>query len=314
MKIGNLFTGLPSNRKSHSLLSLALFLSLAWSCSKKEEARVLVFSKTSTFHHESIPAGIDAIRKLGTKYHFMVDTTENADNFNEENLRQYKVVVFLNTTGDVLNPQQQNDFERFIQAGGGYVGIHAATDTEYDWPWYGKLVGAYFASHPSDPNVQNGVFKVVDKTHMSTDSLPDSWPRKDEFYSFKSISPDIKVLIKIDEKTYHGGANGDDHPMAWYHEYNGGRAFYTSMGHTNETFSEPLFIRHLWGGIHNALGGEKPVSLNYANISTKRVPEENRFTTVVLDEKLEEPVELAVLPGKRILFIERRGNLKIYKH
>lgn len=312
MKIVNLIVRLLLNRKSRFFLSLALLLTLVWSCSKPEEARVLVFSKTTVFRHESIAAGIDAIQKLGGKYHFMVDTTENADNFNEENLRQYKAVIFLNTTGDVLNPQQQNDFERFIQAGGGYVGIHAATDTEYDWPWYGKLVGAYFASHPSDPNVQNGVFKVVDKTHLASDSLPDSWPRKDEFYSFKSISPNVKVLIKIDEKTYHGGANGDDHPMAWYQEYDGGRAFYTSMGHTNETFSEPLFIRHLWGGINYALGGAKPITLNYAKVSTKRVPEENRFTKVVLDEKLEEPVELAVLPGKRILFIERKGNVKIY--
>ncbi|MEK6782892.1 MAG: ThuA domain-containing protein [Bacteroidota bacterium] len=293
--------------------AILLMVILSWSCTSEiEETRVLIFSKTTVFRHESIPSGITAIQELGEQYHFLVDTTENAENLNEENLRHYKAVIFLNTTGDVLNPQQQNDFERFIQAGGGYVGIHSATDTEYDWAWYGKLVGAYFAGHPSDPNVQDGIFLVVDKNHLSTDSLPESWPRKDEFYSFKKINPDIKVLIKIDEKSYHGGTNGDDHPMAWYHEFDGGRSFYTNMGHTKETFSEPLFIKHLWGGMKYVLGGDKPSPLDYKLAKTKRVPDENRFTKVVLDEKLDEPVELAVLPGKRILFIERKGNVKIY--
>jgi len=299
-------------RKLISLLSVVSLFVLAWSCVEKEPTRVLVFSKTAGYRHESIPAGIEGIRKLGSQHNFLVDTTENADNFNEENLRRYKAVIFLNTTGDVLNPQQQNDFERFIQAGGGYVGIHSATDTEYDWPWYGKLAGAWFDNHPSDPNVQDGVFQVVDKNHLSTDSLPDTWPHRDEFYSFKNISPDIKVLVKVDEKSYKGGTNGDNHPMAWYQEFDGGRVFYTNMGHTPETFTEPLFVRHLWGGIQYVLGGSEPVTLNYAKASTKRVPEENRFSKVVLDEKLDEPVELAVMPGKRVLFVERKGAVKIY--
>lgn len=296
-----------------ALAVLAMFLLLGWSCSEPaEEARVLVFSKTTVFRHESIGKGIEAIRKLGEKHHFIVDTTENATQFNEENLRRYKAVIFLSTTGDVLNQEQQNDFERFIQAGGGYVGIHAAADTEYDWPWYGKLVGAYFESHPNDPNVKTGTFYTVDKNHTASDSLPERFERKDEFYSFKKINPDIHVLVKIDEKTYTGGTNGDDHPMAWYHQFDGGRSFYTAMGHTNESFSEPLFLRHLWGGLKYVLGGDEPVKLNYALVHTKRVPEENRFSKIVLDEKLDEPVELAVLPDLRVLFVERKGKVKIY--
>lgn len=223
---------------------------------RKEEPRILVFSKTKGYRHESIQAGIEAIKKLGMKHHFLVDTTENANKFQKENLKRYKAVVFLSTTGDVLNQEQQNNFEQYIKAGGGFVGIHAATDTEYDWPWYGKLVGAYFAGHPSDPNVQDGVFTIVDKNTMATDSFPDSkWAHKDEFYSFKNINPDIKVLMTVDEKSYHGGTNGDYHPMAWYHDFDGGRSFYTNMGHTKETFSDPLYLRHLWGGIHYAMGG-----------------------------------------------------------
>lgn len=297
-----------------SLVILSLLLLIGWSCKETspDDVKVLVFSKTAAFRHESIEKGIEAIKNLGEKHHFVVDTTENANRFNEENLRQYKAVIFLSTTGDVLNQEHQNDFERFIQAGGGYVGIHAAADTEYDWPWYGKLVGAYFESHPNNPNVKQGTFITVDKTHLASDSLPDRFERTDEFYSYKNISPDIKVLVKIDEKTYTGGTNGDNHPMAWYQEYDGGRSFYTAMGHTDETYSDPLFLHHLWGGLHYVMGGEKPVKLDYKLAHTKRVPEENRFTKVVLDEKLNEPVELAVLPDLRVLFIERKGKVKIY--
>ncbi len=271
--------------------------------------RILVFSKTAGFRHASIEAGIAAIQKLGREHGFLVDTTESATNFNEQNLKRYRAVVFLNTTGDVLDQAQQNDFERFIQAGGGYVGIHAATDTEYDWPWYGKLAGAYFDNHPMPDNVQRGTFLVVDKSHPASEGLPDRWEREDEFYSFRDISPAIRVLIKIDEGTYRGGTNGADHPMAWYQEYDGGRAFYTNMGHTEETFSEPLFLQHLLGGLRYAMGDG---ALDYSRARTQRVPEENRFTKIVLGERLNEPMELAVLPDERVLFIERRGDLKRY--
>ena len=219
-----------------------------------DEPRVLVFSKTAGFRHSSIPAGVAALRRLGQQHGFTVDATEDARVFTPNNLQRFRAVVFLNTTGDVLNPAQQDAFERFIQSGGGYVGIHAATDTEYDWPWYGKLAGARFASHPSNPNVRRGTFRVLDKTHPSTQGLPDRWERTDEFYNFKAINPAIRVLVDIDERSYGGGTHGDRHPMSWYHEFDGGRAWYTSMGHTDATFSEPLFLRHLLGGLHYATG------------------------------------------------------------
>lgn len=302
------------NSRNLSIPAIMLLFLLSFSCQPKpDETRILVFSKTLVFRHESIAQGIEAINALGQKHNIIVDTTENADLFNEENLKRYKAVIFLSTTGDVLNQQQQNDFERFIQAGGGFVGIHAATDTEYHWPWYGQLVGAYFDSHPNNPNVREGEYYVVDKNHPATDSLPDRFKRDDEFYNFKQISPAIKVLVKLDEKTYEGGTNGDNHPASWYQEFDGGRMFYTAMGHTSETFTEELFLDHLWGGIEYVLGGKDPISLNYALAKTKRVPDENRFTKVVLEEKLEEPVELALLPqGDRVLYIERRGKVKLF--
>ncbi len=285
-----------------------LLLSICYTFSFAQN-RVLVFSKTGGFRHASIGPGKAAIQKLGVENGFTVDTTEDATLFNEKNLRRYVAVIFLNTTGDVLNPLQQNAFERYIQAGGGYLGVHAATDTEYDWPWYGKLAGAYFKDHPSTPsNVQPGVYHIHDKTHPSTSFLPEPWERTDEFYSFKDMNPDVKVLLKLDEKSYVGGSMGDWHPSAWYHEYDGGRAFYTSLGHTDETYSESLFLRHLLEGLRWVMNA----NLNYSKVHTPLMPEENRFTKVVLKEKLDEPMELAVLGDGRVLFIERKGDLKIY--
>jgi len=271
----------------------------------QDSSRVLVFSKTAGFRHSSIGVGLAAIRKLGQENGFAVDATEDAGAFTSKNLGRYRAVVFLNTTGDVLDPAQQDDFERYIQAGGGYAGIHSATDTEYEWPWYGRLAGAWFNGHPNNPNVRTATYRVLDKSHPSTAGFPDTLVREDEFYNFKSIDPTIHVLIEIDEKSYQGGTNGDHHPMSWYHDFDGGRAWYTNMGHTEATFSEPLFLKHLLGGLRYAIGTGK------VDFSRAR-PEENRFTKVVLAEKLDEPVELAVLPGERVLFIERHGYVNLY--
>ncbi|TWJ00843.1 cytochrome c/hypothetical protein [Mucilaginibacter frigoritolerans] len=213
--------------------------------------RLLIFSKTVGWHHTSIPAGITAIIKLGQENNFDVDTTIDARKFTYANLKQYAAVIFLNTTGDVLDIAQQAEFEKYIKAGGGFVGVHSATDTEYDWPWYGNLVGAYFKSHPAQ---QTAVFHVVDRDFIATKHLPAEWKRFDELYNFKWISPDIHVLITIDEKTYTGGTNGDNHPMSWYHDYDGGRSFYTALGHTDESYVDPLYLKHLLGGIEYAMG------------------------------------------------------------
>lgn len=215
---------------------------------------ILLFSKTKGFYHESIPSGISAIQKLGAQNGFQVDTSKNAGMFTDDNLKKYRAIVFLSTTLDVLNDEQQRAMEKYIQGGGGFVGIHAAADTEYDWPWYNKLVGAYFKSHPNNPNVRKAIVNVLDKSHPSTDELPDRWERSDEWYNYKDINPDLKVLAKLDETSYEGGENGDNHPIIWYHEYDGGRAFYTGGGHTKESFEDPVFVKHLLGGIEYAMG------------------------------------------------------------
>ncbi|MEM7656695.1 MAG: ThuA domain-containing protein [Bacteroidota bacterium] len=272
------------------------------------EINVLVFSKTESFRHESIPAGKQAIMELGTKHGFSVDTTEDASVFVEDQLKNYNVLIFLNTTGDVLNDAQQLEMNRFIQAGGGYVGIHAAADTEYEWEWYGKLVGAYFNGHPNDPNVREASIDRLNAEHISTEHLPDRWTRTDEWYNFKAIQPDLQVLLNLDETSYEGGTNGDNHPIAWYHDFDGGRAWYTGLGHTIETFTEPDFLTHLWGGIQYAAGPGVPVNFDNASVS----PEENRFSKRVLTSNLNEPMELDLLPDGNILFVERRGDLHQY--
>ena len=237
-----------------TLLKSGLFLVMAlivfsFSVPKNKPA-VLVFSKTNGYRHASIPAGIAAIKALGEANKFTVEATEDSLAFTGENLSKYKAVIFLSTTGNVLGEAQEKALEKFIQKGGGFVGVHAAADCEYDWPWYVKMVGASFLSHPEQ---QVAKLLIKDKSHRSTKHLPDTWERKDEWYNFKSINPDIKVLITIDENSYKGGKNGENHPMAWFHAYDGGRAFYTEFGHTDESFSEPLYLQHLLGGIQYAI-------------------------------------------------------------
>jgi type 1 glutamine amidotransferase len=219
--------------------------------------KVLVFCKTAGFHHNSIAVGIPAIIKLGAENNFDVDTTTDAARFTVQNLKQYAAVIFLSTTGDVLNDAQQDAFKKYIEGGGGYVGVHSATDTEYNWPWYGELVGAYFKNHPSKQQV--ATLHVVDQNFIATKHLPAEWKRLDEWYNFKEVDQLKKfhVLITIDEKSYEGGNDGDYHPMAWYHDYDGGRAFYTALGHTDESYADPLYLKHLLGGIQYAIGRHK---------------------------------------------------------
>ena len=285
-----------------SVLFILVFSFYSCQPNIKHESGVLIFSKTSGYRHKSIKTGVRAIRSLGQKHGFIVDYTDNADDFTTKVLDNYRAVIFLNTTGDILNNTQQDHFERYIQAGGGWIGIHSAADTEYEWPWYGKMVGAYFDSHPK---IQEAELIVINKTHLATIMLPDRWRRRDEWYNYKNLSPDVNILLKIDESTYEGGTNGKNHPMAWYHTYDGGRAFYTGSGHTKETYWEELFLQHLLAGIKWVMGG---ADLDYS----KAKPEDNRFIITVLDQEFDEPMGLDIFSDGRIIFVERKGTIKIH--
>ena len=294
------------------LLGFALIIVSCGGNKREGEAKVLVFSKTMAFKHASIPAGIAAIQKLGSENGFAVDTTKNAELFTDENLKEYSAVIFLSTTGNILDQYQEAAFERYIQAGGGYVGIHAAADTEYDWGWYNDLAGAQFLSHPSGTPTAD--FIIKDKNFKATEFFTDTiWNRTDELYNYKNINPDVNVVMTLDEKSYEGGENGDFHPIAWYHDFDGGRAFYTGGGHTDESFSEDLFLKHLLGGIEYAIG--ENLNLDYSKVASQIPPDADRFAKVTLSEgQFFEPTEMAVLPNGDVLVAQRRGEVMLYNN
>jgi len=246
--------------------SLALLLVLISAVSSQaQQFKVLLFTKTAGFHHQSIHEGVDGIRSLASRHNFTVDWQEDGAVFNEANLKKFDAVIFLNTTGDILNAEQQTAFEKFIQSGKGWVGIHAAADTEYEWPWYTKMVGMMFKIHPQQ---QTAYLDVLDSNFPGLERFPKRMIWTDEWYEYQKPykSQDLKFLISVDEKTYDPkakwGANnesvgmGDFHPIAWYHKYDGGRAFYTGLGHIGLVHSDQTFLDHLYGGIYWAATGK----------------------------------------------------------
>jgi uncharacterized protein len=214
--------------------------------------RVLAFSKTAGFRHKSIPTALDTIDQLAAANGFTTDRSEDAADFTDTHLANYDALVFVSTTGDFLNSAQQAALQQYIRGGGGYAGLHAAADAEYDWAWYGQLTGAYFDRHPA---VQQATIKVEDKNHPSTAHLANTWVRSDEWYDFRTNPrSNVEVLLTLDESTYNGGGMGADHPIAWYHAFDGGRAWYSGLGHTDAAYAEPQFRQHLLGGIQYAIG------------------------------------------------------------
>lgn len=221
---------------------------------QKPEISVLVFTKTNGYHHQSISAGFKAIRSYPWEKRVAIDSTSDSLLFDPAILSKYDAVVFLNTSGNVLGPEQEEAFRSYIETGGDYVGIHGASDTEYNWPWYGNLVGTYFMNHPK---IQPARLQILGKNHPSTHHLPDIWNRTDEWYNFRTpLDPSIHILISLDENSYEGGKNGSLHPFCWYHKVGKGRAWYTAGGHLPENYRDPDFIRHLAGGILYAAGSK----------------------------------------------------------
>ena len=333
---------------------LSILLFTACRNEKRHSNKILLFSKTEAFRHASIEPGLAALKKLMQAQGVEITTTENASIFNEEHLSTFGAVIFFNTSGDVLNNSQQADFQRFIEAGGGFVGIHGAAATEYDWAWYGHLVGAYFSDHPA---VQEANIFVTDKENPLNQGLAESFSIEEEWYNFRPVPPSgkvwvdapntiltknqigpldplrqleqhidprvawrydpstpflsdaVNVLLEVDEKSYDGGKHGSSHPISWQQDYEGGRSFYTALGHRSETYVNDFFLKHLSKGIQYALG---ETALDYSQAKTERLPPEDRFIRTTLASNLAEPTELEFLPDGRILFLERRGGMKMY--
>lgn len=216
-------------------------------------ANILVFSKTGGYRHTSIEKGIEALKTMGELQHWKMNFSEDASWFTKEELSKYNLILFLNTTGDILNANEQTAFENYIKSGGNYVGVHAASDTEFDWPFYAEMVGAQFKSHPKQQKAT--LVKTTDCQHPSVEHYKVTFEKFDEWYNFRKPVPSyVNVVLSIDETSYVGERMGTFHPISWYHVYQGGRVFYTAMGHDDASYSDADFLKHLQEGIRWALG------------------------------------------------------------
>lgn len=231
------------------LVLIILFIGMADHFCSAQRASILIFSKTKAYRHESIADGKVALQKLCSEMGFSMDTTESSDVFTYDNLKKYYALVFLSTTGDLFNEDQQEALQRYIRSGGGYVGIHGASDAEYDWPWYGKLVGAYFKNHPP---IQPALMTLAKSFGKS--KLQERWERIDEWHNYKDISVSIEVIYYLEESSYQGGENAGKHPIVWFQKFDGGRSFYMGIGHTRESYREKFFLDLLREGILFAVG------------------------------------------------------------
>ena len=210
--------------------------------------RILVFTRHTGYAHRSIPAAVAALHQLGARHGFTVLPTDDPSRFTDDVLRAFAAVVFLNTTGSVLDDQQKTAFQRYIRSGGGFVGIHGALDSESRWAWYHRLAGASFLSHPPIQRAR----LIVSSPDGAERSRP--WERTDEWYDYRALPESVTVVVSVDETSYRGGKMGRTHPVTWYHSFESGRAWYTAMGHTTCSYSEPRFLEHLLVGLRYAAG------------------------------------------------------------
>jgi type 1 glutamine amidotransferase len=247
---------------------LVLLVCSALSCAWGAEKRILVYTRNFVsegkgYVHDNIQASVDAIRKMGAENGFAVDASDDPKVFTDANLKRYAAIVFSNSNNEAFeNDAQREAFQRYIRSGGGYVGIHSATGSERKWPWYWALAGGKFLRHPK---MQPFTVRVVDPTHPSTRNIPSSFEWTDECYYHDNLNPKIRPLLvtdpaKLDDPKkaeYPGDRFGNAMPLAWWHEFEGGRSFYTGLGHKIEHYSNPILYQHILGGILWAMGEAK---------------------------------------------------------
>ena len=263
-----MFYHTPRTMKSikHLVILLLAGISITSSAKAQKQFKALIVTTTNGWHHESLHSGVIALKEMAARNFFDAVLMEDPNGFTDKNLEQYQVVVFLNTSGDIFNSEQQKALERFIQSGKGFVGIHSASDTEYDWEWYTKLVGRMFHIHPA---VQSGKLQVLDATFPGLQDFSHGKLWTEEWYEFgEEKVKGLQYILAVDETTYNPKVNwpvrnkkgegmGKMHPLAWYHQFDGGRSFYTALGHLPTNFSNEAFLSHLYAGILWAATGKK---------------------------------------------------------
>jgi type 1 glutamine amidotransferase len=252
------------NRIKFFLTILLAQIIFSFSTTAQKKFKALLIKTTNCWRQVSVHAGVLAIQQLAVRNFFDVVYFDDPKSFTDKNLEQFQVVIFLNTTGDIFDTAQQKVMERFIHAGKGFVGIHSASDTEYDWDWYTKLVGRMFYIHPA---IQTAKLKVLDSKFPGLQGFADGKLWTDEWYTFdKENVSDLNYILGVDETTYNPKVNwgakksdgmGQLHPLSWYHNFDGGRSFYTALGHIPVIFSDPAFLNHLYAGILWAATGKK---------------------------------------------------------
>jgi uncharacterized protein len=246
------------------LIVTHVFLFTTSLAQEKKQFNALLVTKTAGWHHESINEGVTAIKELATRNFFNVQWHQEGATVTDKYLENFQVIIFLNTTGDIFKEDEQKAIEKFIKAGKGFVGIHSASDTEYGWEWYTKLVGRMFKIHPA---IQTAKLRLTDNKFSGLDEFTDGQLWTDEWYEFSpETTTDLKYILAVDESSYNakvqwgekkGEGMGSFHPVAWYHDYDGGRSFYTALGHMPAVYSEPAFLNHIYAGIYWAATGKK---------------------------------------------------------
>lgn len=248
--------------KRHKLITLVIIMAISTSL-QAQQFNVLLFTKSNAYHHKSVNVAVTAMEGLAKKHHFSMDWHEDPARINTANLEQYDVIVFLLTNGDILDEEQKKALQAFVQSGKGFVGIHSASDTENRWDWYTRMVGRTFHIHPE---VQTAELSVIDRGFPGLEHMPDRFLWTDEWYEFGAEHTDtLNYILSVDESTYDARARsrdksgegmGEFHPIAWYQEFEGGRAFYTALGHLGASYSDTLFMAHIYGGLYWAATGK----------------------------------------------------------
>lgn len=241
--------------KNYTFIIIITFI-MSFHAWANDEKMVLVYTFVGEgFVHDNIPYSAEAIQKLGSENNFLVDVRRHPSVFHRDSLEKYDAIIFSNTNKEAfLNNEQRLAFKRYIQAGGAFVGIHGASTSEPDWPWFVSMVGGRFIRHPK---FQEYTLKVIDETHPSTEFLEETWEWEDECYFMDHLNPSMHVLLAADLSTvndekkveYPGTTFGRLFPAAWYQYYDGGKQWYTALGHAPESYKHPLFLKHILEGI-----------------------------------------------------------------
>nr|MBC7614386.1 ThuA domain-containing protein [Pseudopedobacter sp.] len=251
---------------NYYLVLIMCLIGMNVTAQEKKQFNALLITKTAGWHHESINEGVAAIKALGERNFFNVTWNQDGVPITEKYLQNFQVIIFLNTTGDIFKDEEQKAIEKFIQSGNGYVGIHSASDTEYEWPWYTKMVGRMFHIHPV---IQTAKLKLTSNKFSGLEGFSDGQFWTDEWYEFgPETTNGLNYILAVDESSYNpkvewgdrnlkGIGMGNFHPIAWYHDYDGGRSFYTALGHLPTDYNNPAFLNHIFAGIYWAATGKK---------------------------------------------------------